>query len=89
MNLTAQQTKASILEFLLKKGRWGAHYHPLDPMVRWLGKKVQRNGKKVKACLKDLINEGYILIHKRGETVSLNPAMSKEIMAFIERMAEP
>jgi hypothetical protein len=48
--ITDQQIKASILEFLMKKGRWGAHYYPLDTMVRWLGKKVMRNGKRVMVC---------------------------------------
>lgn len=86
--LSDEEVKASILEFLMKKGRWGAHYYPLDTMIRWLGKKVMRNGKRVKACLRDLMNERYILLHKRGETVSLNPVMSKEIMEFIKRVAE-
>ena len=84
--ITDQQIKASILEFLMKKGRWGAHYYPLDTMVRWLGKKVMRNGKRVRVCLKDLVNEGYVLIHKRGEAVSLNPAMSEEIIEFIRKL---
>jgi hypothetical protein len=84
--ITDQQIKASILEFLMKKGRWGAYYYPLDTMVRWLGKKVMRNGKRVRVCLKDLVNEGYVLIHKRGEAVSLNPAMSEEIIEFIRKV---
>ncbi|MCR6624172.1 MAG: hypothetical protein NDF58_06360 [archaeon YNP-LCB-024-027] len=84
--ITDQQIKASILEFLMKKGRWGAHYYPLDTMIRWLGKKVMRNGKRVRVCLKDLVNEGYVLIHKRGEAVSLNPAMSEEIIEFIRKV---
>jgi len=88
LHITDEQIKASILEFLLKKGRWGAHYYPVDTMIRWLGKKVPRNGKRVKACMRDLVNEGYVLIHKRGETVSLNPAKSKETMEFIRRMAK-
>ena len=86
--ISDEQVKASILEFLLNKGRWGAHYYPLDTMIRWLGKKVVRNGKRVKACLRDLVNEGYVLIHKRGETVSLNPTMSKEVMEFVRRVAK-
>lgn len=86
--ITDDQVTASILEFLLKKGKWGSHYYPLDTMVRWLAKKVMRDGKRVKACMKALMNERYILIHKRGKTVSLNPRMSKEIMEFIRRTAE-
>lgn len=86
--LNDEQVKASILEFLLKKGRWGAHYFPLDTLIRWMSKKVRRNGKRVKACLRDLVNEGYVLIHKRGETISLNPVRSKKIMGYIERIIE-
>lgn len=86
--ITDQQVKAAILEFLINKGRWVAHYHPLDTLIRWLGKKVQSDGKRVKACLQDLTNRGYVLTHKRGETVSLNPAMNREIMDFIEKVGE-
>jgi len=86
--LTDEQVKGAILEFLLKKGRWGAHYHPLETMIRWLSKKVRRNGKRVRVCLRDLVSEGYGLIHKRGETVSLNPAMSKEITDFLRSVAK-
>jgi hypothetical protein len=86
-SLTDEQIKASILEFLVKKGRWGAHYYPLDTMVRWLGKKVRKNGKRVRTCSSRLVNEGYLLMHKRGQTVSLNPSVSKEIVQYIERVA--
>jgi hypothetical protein len=80
-----EQVKASILEFLLKKGRWGARYFPRETLIRWMSKKVRRNGKRVKTCLRELVNEGYVLIHKKGKTVSLNPMRSREIIDFIER----
>ena len=83
MILTENQTKAAILEFLLKKGRWGAHYFPVDTLVNWMGRKVERNGRRVRACLKELAKEGYVLIHKRGETASLNPAMIRNIRELI------
>ena len=85
-HLTDEQVKAAILKFLVNKGRWGAHYHPLDPLIRWLGKKVQNNGKRVKLCMRDLVSGGYLLTHKRGETISLNPALNREIMDFITRL---
>ena len=88
MSLSDEEIKASILEFLVKKGRWGAYYHPLETMVRWMGKKVKRNGKRVRVCFKQLIKEGYVLIHKRGKTISLNPSLSREIIEFIRRKAE-
>jgi hypothetical protein len=83
------QIRAAILEFLIKKGRWGAHYFPLDTLVNWMGRKVERNGKKVRACLKDLAREGYLLMHKRGETASLNPAMAEKIRELINRWPPP
>ncbi|MFQ6052414.1 MAG: hypothetical protein ACE5K4_12090 [Candidatus Hydrothermarchaeota archaeon] len=82
--LTDRQIKASILEFLIKKGRWGNYYFPLETLVNWLSKKIRRDGKRVRKCLRDLVNEGYILIHKRGETISLNPSRSMEIKEFID-----
>jgi len=84
-HLTDDQVKASILEFLLKKGRWGAHYYPLDTIIRWFGKKVMRNSKRVRKIAKELVNQGFLLLHKRGETVSLNPVLSREILEYIER----
>ena len=69
--LTDEQVEAAIMEFLVKKGRWGAHYFPTETLVKWLGKKVKKNGKRVRKCLRELVNEGYILVHRRRETVSL------------------
>jgi hypothetical protein len=74
--LSDHQVKAAIVEFLVKKGRWGAHYFPIDTLVNWMGRKVERDGRRVRACLKELVRQGYILLHKKGETASLNPAMT-------------
>jgi len=87
LELSDTQIKASILEFLIKKGRWGAHYFPVETLVNWLGKKVRRDGKRVRRCLRDLVNEGYVLVHKRGETVSLNPTRSTEITQLVTKQA--
>jgi len=84
--MTDTEVKAEILSFLNKKGRWGAHYFPLDTLVNWLGRKIKRNGKRVRKCMEDLTGEGYLLLHKKGNTVSLNPVRSKEIIEFIERI---
>lgn len=81
--LTDEQVKRAILEFLYKKGRWGAHYFPIDTLVNWMGRKVERNGKRVKACIKELAKQGYILMHKRGGTASLNPALAQEIRDLV------
>jgi len=78
------EVKATILSFLDKKGRWGAHYFPLDTMVKWLGRKVKRNGKRVRKCVEELAQEGYILFHKKGETISLNPVRSRDIIEYVK-----
>lgn len=86
--LSDLEIKASVLSFLEKKGRWGAKYFPLDTLVRWLGRKIKRDGKRVKKCVEDLVKEGYILLHKGGEAISLNPAKSKEIIEFVKSVLE-
>jgi hypothetical protein len=85
VELTDAQLKAAILEFLVKKGRWGAHYFPLETLVNWMAKKVRRNGKHVRRCLKELVSDGFLLLHKKGEMVSLNPAKSMEIRGLITK----
>jgi hypothetical protein len=79
-----EQLKAAVMEFLLKKGRWGAHYFPLTKLVNWMGRKVRRNGKRVLRVVKELTNQGYLIIHKKGGTVSLNSRMSREIEGFLQ-----
>ncbi|MBI4258829.1 MAG: hypothetical protein HY619_07725 [Thaumarchaeota archaeon] len=84
-DLTDEDLKLAIVTFILKKGRWGAHDYPIDTMGNWIGKKVRRNGKRVRQTIKKLVNEGYLIVHKRGDTISLNPARSKEIMELLSR----
>ncbi len=83
LELTEAQLRKEIMEFLVKKGRWGVHYYPLDTLVNFLGRKVKRDGKRVARTVKELAREGYLLFHKKGDTVSLNSARSKEIMDYV------
>ncbi len=71
--------KKAIIDFLMKKGRWGNHYFPLETLKRWFSKKVEKNGKTVDKAINSLIKEGILLFHKKGKTVSLNPSKIKEI----------
>jgi hypothetical protein len=89
MIVSDDHVRAAILEFLIKKARWGAHYFPFDTLVNWMGRKVDRDGKRVGICLKELAKQGYVLMHKRGETVSLNPAMTEKIRELINRRSPP
>jgi len=85
---TDEEIKADIMNKLLRKNCWGAKYLPLDSLVNWLAKRIRRNGKRVRRILRVLVNEGYLLLHKGGRTVSLNPTMSKQVDEYIERVIE-
>lgn len=81
--LSDEQIKADLMHRLSRKHCWGARYFPLDTLVRWISRKVNRNGRRIQGVVRQLVNEGYLIRHKRGETVSLNPARSREIVEFI------
>lgn len=77
--------KALIFNFIMRKGRWGEHYFPIDTLVNWLGQVVQNNGKNVKKKVKELANEGYLILHKGNTTASLNPRARHAIMEYIKK----
>ncbi len=78
------ELKALILNFIMRKGRWGEHYFPIDTMSNWLSQVVMNNGKNVRKKVKDLANEGYLILHKGNTTASLNPQAKKQIMESID-----
>ncbi len=78
------EIRALILDWLLRHGRWGAHYFPLDTLVNKLSHAVEKDGKKIRRNVKGLLDEGYIFSHKRDNTISLNPARSREIADYIK-----
>jgi predicted transcriptional regulator len=86
--LTDEEIKADIMNKLLRKNCWGAKYLPLDTLINWFSKAAKRDGKRVKTIIRALVNEGYLLLHKGGKTVSLNPAMSREIIEYVEKVVE-
>ena len=59
---------------------------PLVSLVNWLSKKIKRDGKGIKRLIKELVKEGYLLLHKGGQTISLNPSTNREIIEYIERI---
>jgi hypothetical protein len=71
---------------LFRRNCWGARYLPADTLVRWLSRKVKRDGKRVERMIKELVNDRYLILHKKGETVSLNPAKSEEIKEKVLKM---
>lgn len=80
--ISDERIKAIILSKLRNRGCWGARYMPLDSLVRWLSKKIT-NGKRIQKAVRQLVNDGYLMLHKKGKTLSLNPARSREIIEFI------
>jgi len=81
-----EEIKADIMHKLMRKGCWGAKYLPLESLVRWLSKKIRKNGKRVRRLIKELVKEGYLLARKGSKTISLNPSLSSEIIEYIERI---
>lgn len=86
--MTDEEIKADVMNKLFRKNCWGAKYLPVDSLVNWLAKGVRRNGKRIRRIVRVLVNDGYLLLHKGGKTVSLNPTMSREVVEYIERVIE-
>jgi len=82
-----EQIKADLMNRLLRKHCWGAKYLPLITLINWISKQV-KDGKRIQRVVKQLVNEGYLMLHKGGATVSLNPTRSKEIIEFVERVVK-
>ena len=83
-----EKIKADIMNRLMRKGCWGARYLPVDSLVHWLSKKVKRDGERIKRIIKDLVKKGYLLVHKGGRTISLDPALNRQIIEYIEKIIE-
>ena len=84
-SLADRQVKAIVLDKLRKRGYWGGRYGSLDSLIHWLSKKVKRNGRRIRTTIRQLVNERYLILHKRGKTVSLNPTKSREVTELIIR----
>ena len=83
---TDSELRALILDWLERHGRWRAHYFPLDTLINMLSHVVKNNGRRIRGTVKDLLEKGYVLLHKRGETISLNPTRSREIVEYIRKL---
>ena len=85
MDLSDDELKADVMYKLMRRCCWGGKYIPADSLVRWLSKRVKKNGKRGRNIIEQLINEGLLISHKKGKTISLNPARSGEIREFIRK----
>ena len=78
------ELKAEIMYRLQRKGCWGKVYLPVDALVKWLGNKIKRNGKRARKLIDELVQDGYVGRYKKGETIYLNFSRRNEIMKYIE-----
>jgi hypothetical protein len=85
---TESELRALVLDWLERHGRWGAHYFPLDTLVNKLSHVVKNDGKRIRKTVKALLEEGYVFAHKGGETISLNPTRSREIVEYIRKVVK-
>ena len=85
-NCSDEEVKADIMNRLMRRGCWGGKYLPLENLVRWVSKNIKRNGKRIRRLIRELIKEGYLLSHKKGKAISLNPSLSREIAEYIEEV---
>ena len=83
-DMTMDEIKAEVCWRLKRRNCWGAKYLPVDTLVDWLGRLVKDNGKRVHMAIDVLIKEGFLLVHKKRRTVSLNPRKVHEIEALLE-----
>ncbi len=81
---SAPDIERIILYKLARRGAWGEAYVPLDTITRQISRKVKNDGKRIRSVVGSLIKRGYLLPHKGGKTVSLNPSKKREILEEIE-----
>ena len=81
-----QKIKADVMNRLIRRNCWGARYLPLVTLVNWLSKKIKKDGKRIQEAVNQLVREGYLITHKGGATISLNPAKSREIVENIKKI---
>lgn len=79
------ELKAEIMYRLLRKGCWGKIYLPVDALVKWSGRMIKRNGKRVRKLIDELVQDSYVGRYKKGETIYLNYSRRNEIMKYIEQ----
>ncbi|MGB9740381.1 MAG: hypothetical protein ACP5IM_00345 [Candidatus Bathyarchaeia archaeon] len=82
IELSDEEIKADIMNRLLRRNCWGTKYLPVDTLVNWLAGKVKPDGKRVRKLIRQLVNEGFLILHKKGETISLNSTRSAEIIEY-------
>ena len=80
------ELRALILDWLVRRGKWSASYSPLDTLTNSLSNVVKNDGRRIKKAVDDLVKRGFLNLHKKGDTVSLNPRLNREILEFVKKI---
>lgn len=86
MDFSDNQLKALIFDKLVRKKKWGHSYLPLDSVMRWIERRVKRNGRRLKRIVQGLVKEDYLLIWKNGNCISLNVKKKEKIIKIRRRL---
>ena len=84
-NVNGSVIRAHMLNLLQRRGYWGENYFPIDEVIHQ-GIRFFGNGKIIRDEINSLVEHGDFILHKGGNTVSLNPKKSKEIGEFLHKM---
>jgi hypothetical protein len=75
--------KLHILRNLYRRAYIGSKYLPIEEL-KWGLPTHEKSMKKINKAVKELVKEGYLILHKKGTTVSINPRMIKEVREIIQ-----
>jgi hypothetical protein len=78
-----ERLKVHILRRLYDHTYIGNRYLPIEEL-RWGLPRHAKNMKLIIKAVKELVREGYLILHKKGGTVSINPRMLKEVKEIIQ-----
>lgn len=78
-----ESLKVHILRNLYRHAYIGNRYIPIEEL-KWGLPGHEKNMKVINKTVKELVREGYLIPHKKGETVSINPKMLKEVREIVQ-----
>jgi len=55
-------------------------------LVSKLSHAVKNDRKRIRRTIRELLDERYLLAHKGGDTIPLNPTKNREIIEYIRKV---
>jgi hypothetical protein len=78
-----EKLKVHILRRLYDHTYIGNKYIPIEEL-KWGLPSHARNMKAIHKAVKELVRNGCLILHKKGNTVSINPVMLKKVKKSIQ-----